>query len=70
MTRASLAARRPIMSNRESLGLPYGLALWFEYRLRNPDGLKVPPVDLQDCTDPHLLPYVMHVDSCDDCNEF
>jgi hypothetical protein len=31
--------------------------------------LKMPPVDLKDCTDPALMPSVVHVDSCDDCNE-
>jgi hypothetical protein len=29
-----------------------GIALWKEYHGRNPDGLKVPPVDLMDCTRP------------------
>jgi hypothetical protein len=48
---------------------PVGIALWQEYRRRNPDGLKIPPVDLKDCTDPELMPYAEHVDSCDDCNE-
>jgi hypothetical protein len=46
-----------------------GLALWQEYLRRNPDGLKVPPEDLLDCTDLELAAYVTHVDSCDDCNE-
>jgi hypothetical protein len=34
-----------------------GIALWEEYRRRNPDWLKVPPVDLMDCTDPELMRY-------------
>jgi hypothetical protein len=53
----------------EPFACPIGLALWQEYRRRNPDGLKVPPVDLLDCTDPELAAYVTHVDTCDDCNE-
>jgi hypothetical protein len=53
----------------EPFACPIGLALWQEHRRRNPDGLKVPPVDLMDCTDPELMPYAEHVDSCDDCNE-
>jgi hypothetical protein len=36
----------------EPFACPIGVALWQEYRRRNPDGLKVPPVDLKDCTDP------------------
>jgi hypothetical protein len=31
---------------------PIGVSLWLEYRKRNPDGLMVPPEDLQDCTCP------------------
>jgi hypothetical protein len=53
----------------EPFACPVGIALWEEYRRRYPDGLKVPPVDLMDCTDPDLMPYAEHVDSCDDCNE-
>ena len=53
----------------EPSACPIGVAIWQEYRRRNPDGLKVPPVDLLDCTDLELMPYVVHVDSCDDCNE-
>src|ERR1700722_5885760 len=30
------------------------------------DGLRVTPVDLTDCTDPELMPYVTRFDSCDD----
>jgi hypothetical protein len=26
-------------------------------------------VDGKDVKDPYLLPYIKHVDSCDDCNE-
>jgi hypothetical protein len=53
----------------EPFACPVGVALWEEYRRRNPDGLKVPPVDLVGCTDPDLMPYAEHVDTCDDCNE-
>jgi hypothetical protein len=53
----------------EPFACPIGVTLWEEYRRRNTDGLKVPPVDLMDCTDPELMPYAEHVDSCDDCNE-
>ena len=49
---------------------PIGVSLWLEYRKRNPDGLMAPPVDLQDCTDLELLPHVVHIDSCDDRDEF
>jgi hypothetical protein len=35
----------------EPFACPAGIALWEEYRRRNPDGLKVPPIDLMDCTD-------------------
>jgi hypothetical protein len=50
----------------EPFACPVGIALWEEYRGRNPDGFKVPPVDLKDCTVPDLLPYAKHVDTCDD----
>jgi hypothetical protein len=53
----------------EPFACPVGTALWHEYRQRNPDGLKVPPLDLLDCVDPELMPYCTHIDSCDDCNE-
>jgi hypothetical protein len=53
----------------EPFACPVCIALWEEYRRRMPDGLKVPPIDLMDCTDPELQPYAEHVDSCDDCNE-
>jgi hypothetical protein len=53
----------------EPLACPIGEALWLEYRQRNRDGIKVPPVDWKDCTDPELLPYAVHVHTCDDCNE-
>jgi hypothetical protein len=53
----------------EPFACPIGVSLWLEYRKRNPDGLKAPPVDLQDCTDLELMSYVVHVDTCDDCNE-
>jgi hypothetical protein len=53
----------------EPFACPVGIALWQEYRRSNPGGLKVPPLDTKDCTHPELMPYVTHVDSCDDCNE-
>jgi hypothetical protein len=53
----------------EPFACPIGVALWEEYRRRTLDGRKVPPVDLKDCSDPELMPYIEHVDSCDDCNE-
>ena len=53
----------------EPFACPIGNGLVREYRRRNPDGLKVPPVDLKDRTDPELMPYAEKVDSCDDCNE-
>jgi hypothetical protein len=49
--------------------LPHWSALWQEYTRFNPDGLKVPPEDLMKLYRPELLPYVLHVDNCDDCNE-
>jgi len=57
------------IKDRGTSASPVGLALWQEYTKRNPDGLKVPPKDLMNCTDPELMPYVLHVDTCDDCNE-
>jgi hypothetical protein len=55
--------------NEEPFARPIGEDLRHKYRSRNPDVLKRPPVDLMDCTDPELMPYAEHVDSCDDCNE-
>jgi len=31
---------------------PIGIAVWLEWRRRNPNAPKVPPEDLNDCTDP------------------
>jgi hypothetical protein len=53
----------------EPFACPIGVALWLEYRRRNPDGLKVPPADLMDCTDPELMAFAYHFETCDDCNE-
>jgi hypothetical protein len=53
----------------EPFDRPVGMALWGRLRRPNPDGLKVPPVDLMDNTDPKLMLYAEHIDSCDDCNE-
>jgi hypothetical protein len=53
----------------EPFACPVGMALWKEYRRRNPEAPKVPPEDLMGCTDAELMPYIMHVDTCDDCNE-
>jgi hypothetical protein len=50
----------------EPFACPIGLALREEYRRRKQSGLTVPPVDLMDCTDPDMMPYAEHVDSCDD----
>jgi hypothetical protein len=48
---------------------PIGVALWQEYRRRNPKAPKVPPENLMEYTDPRMTAYVAHVNSCDDCNE-
>ena len=53
----------------ELFACPVGLALWEEYRRRNPDGITVPPVDLMDCKDPELMAFAYHFDNCEDCNE-
>jgi hypothetical protein len=53
----------------EPFACPIGVALWNEYCRRNPDGLEVPPTDGHGIQDPELLPYLQHVDACDDCNE-
>jgi hypothetical protein len=53
----------------EPFACPIGMALWEEYRRRRPGGLNLPPVDGIDVKDPYLLPYLKHVDTCDDCNE-
>jgi hypothetical protein len=45
----------------EPIACTIGLALWQKYTRRNPDGLKMPPEDLMNCTDPELMPYVLHV---------
>jgi hypothetical protein len=36
----------------EPFACPVGIALWEEYRSRNPDGLKVPLADLMDAQTP------------------
>jgi len=41
----------------EFIACPVGLALWQGYARRNPDGLKVPPVDGHNVEDQELLPY-------------
>jgi hypothetical protein len=53
----------------EPFACPIGIALWEEYRRRNPNAPKVSPKDLMDCTDPEMAAYVAHVESCDDSNE-
>jgi hypothetical protein len=53
----------------EPIACPIGLALWEEYRRRNPQGLKTPPQSPEDHPDPEPVAYFGHVDSCDDCNE-
>ena len=54
---------------KEPFACPFGMALWAEYRQRNPDAPRVPPEDLNDCTDPEMAAYVTHANDCDDCNE-
>jgi hypothetical protein len=56
-------------SRDEPFNCPTGETLWQEYRQRNPDGLKVPPVDRRCVTDPELIDYIRHGDSCHACNE-
>ena len=53
----------------EPFDCPVGETLWHEYRKRNPDGLKVPPVDRRCVTDLELIGYIRHRDSCNACNE-
>jgi hypothetical protein len=53
----------------EPFACPIGVALWEEYRKRNPDGLTIPPIDGSGIKDPELIPYLKHTDLCDDCNE-
>ena len=53
----------------EPFACPIGIAVWLEYRRRNPNAPKVPPEDLKNYTDPRMAAYVAHVNSCDDCNE-
>jgi hypothetical protein len=45
-----------------------GEALWQKYRGRNPNGLLVPPDGLG-VADAALVPYLNHIDTCDDCKE-
>ena len=54
-------------SSSESSACPVAEALWLEYRKRNPNGLTIPPADSRNNIDPELLPYLEHVDGCDDC---
>jgi hypothetical protein len=56
-------------SSSESSVCPVAEALWLEYRKRNPNGLTIPPADSRNNIDPELLPYLEHVDGCDDCKE-
>lgn len=61
---------RVVSCTRDKLfNCPVGETLWQEYRRRNQDGLKVPPVDRRGVTDPELLSYIRHGDSCHICNE-
>jgi hypothetical protein len=53
----------------ESFACPVAKALWLEYRNRNPGGLTIPPTASLNNRDPELLPYLQHVNSCDDCKE-
>jgi len=53
----------------ESFACPVAKALWLDYRDRNPGGLTFPPTDSLNNRDPELIPYLEHVDSCDDCKE-
>jgi hypothetical protein len=56
-------------SGGDPFACPNGLALWLEYRERNPDGLTIPPTDGRGIRDPELLPFLKHTDRCKDCNE-
>ena len=53
----------------QSFACPVAKALWLEYLHRNPGGLTIPPTDSLNNRDPELLPYLQHVDGCDDCKE-
>jgi hypothetical protein len=57
------------VSTDESFACPVAEELWLEYRKRNPDGLTIPPANSRNNIDPELLPYLEHVDGCDDCKE-
>jgi hypothetical protein len=57
-----------IRASEEFIACPIGLALWEEYRRRNPHGLAVPPECPEDHPDPELAAYFDHVSNCDDCN--
>jgi hypothetical protein len=58
------------IQDRRTHSLPVGLALCQEYTRRNPDGLKVPPVDGHNVEDPELLPYIKHVASATSAMKF
>jgi hypothetical protein len=53
----------------EPFACQIGVALWEEYRKRNPDGLTVPPTDGRGLLDPELLTFLNHMDRCEDCKE-
>jgi hypothetical protein len=59
----------PSRAVEEPFACSIGIALWQEYRKRNPDGLTIPPTDGRNVKDPELLSYVAHVDTFNDCNE-
>jgi hypothetical protein len=46
---------------------PVGMALWSEYRRRNPNGFTLPPIDGVGMKDSELLPYLQHTWRCSDC---
>jgi hypothetical protein len=49
-------------------GCPIDAALWREYRDRNPEGLPLPPVATESCSDPALAEYLNHVRGRGNCN--
>jgi hypothetical protein len=53
----------------EPFACPIGIALWLEYRRRNPNAPNISPEDLKDYTDPRMAAYVAHVNSYENCND-
>jgi hypothetical protein len=59
----------PIRAVEEPFACPHWCVVMVGLPQAEPDGFMASPADLQDCTDLELIPYIAHVDSCDDCNE-